>query len=280
MEKKPIIYVVATPIGNLDDLSPRAIKTLKQVDVIAAEDTRTAKKLLAHAKIEHKEIISYYDEKEQKASETIIKRLLASNEALALISDAGTPAISDPGYRLVRLARKHGIRVCPIPGPSSVVSLASASGLPTDRLYFCGFLPTKSSRLKDEIASFASINGSIIFFESARRIKQSLRLIVEAYPNAEVCIGRELTKLYEEIHLLSVQEALRWVEANEPLKGELCLMLSIPKSNSDASQDLAFIDQLKSELDQGATLKDLLKRHRDCGLSRSKLYQLLLDLQK
>jgi 16S rRNA (cytidine1402-2'-O)-methyltransferase len=277
-ETKAVVYVVATPIGNLDDLTPRARKTLESVDVIAAEDTRNTRKLLSHLGITAKHLISYQDHGEEERAAVILERLIADGTSLALVSDAGTPCVSDPGYRLVKKARELGVPVHPIPGVSALTTLVSASGLASDRFTFVGFLPSRAKALADEVRSWADLGGAVVFFEAARRLSQSLPVIAAAYPNARIAIGRELTKLFEEIVTVGIQEALVWTEAHATLKGEVTAMLSIPRLAVEAAVDTdALAERARQAFARGATLKDLLLQFKDEGLKRAELYQLLLS---
>jgi len=276
------IYVVATPIGNLDDLTLRAIKVLKNVDIIAAEDTRRARQLLQHIGRDKAEVISYFDHVEREKAPQLVDRLIQNSLSLALISDAGTPCISDPGYHLIREARKRGVTVHPVPGPSALTALVSASGLPSDRLLFVGFLPNKKMALEKEIASWRSLQASIVFYEAPRRLKVSLTVIHELYPNAEIVIGRELTKLHEEILLTDPEGALAWCSHHDFLKGEAVVMVRVgdPPAETQETKDSkrdALIQEAREQFRKDATLKDLLGLYRDRGLSRSELYQLLLE---
>ncbi len=279
------IYVVATPIGNLDDISQRAIRILKNVDLIAAEDTRRARQLLNQIGRDKVELISYYDHVETEKSPIILDRLVRDGLSLALISDAGTPCISDPGYRLIREAKRRGIAVHPIPGPSALTTLVSASGLPSDRLLFVGFLPSKKAALLREVSSWRGLRASIVFYEAPRRLEKVFKVIEELYPNAELSIGRELTKLHEEILATDIKGARSWCHDHEFLKGEATVMLSLGKdaetpevNAAEAASDIGTeaIQLFKS----GATLKDLLQKFKDRGLSRSDLYQLLLEAKE
>lgn len=279
------IYVVATPIGNLDDISQRAMKILKNVDLIAAEDTRRARQLLQQIGREKVELISYYDHVEQEKAPIILDRLQRDNLSLALVSDAGTPCVSDPGYRLIREAKKRGIPVHPIPGPSALTALVSASGLPSDRLLFVGFLPTKKAALVREVASWRSMRASIVFYEAPRRLDQVFKVIEELYPNAELVVGRELTKLHEEILMTDVKGARAWCHDHDFLKGEAAVMVSLGKdSETPETQAAEAANEIASEaillFRGGATLKDLLQKFKDRGLSRSDLYQLLLEAKE
>lgn len=280
-----VIYVVATPIGNLDDISQRAIRILKNVDIIAAEDTRRARTLLQQIGRDKAEIISYYDQVEKEKSLQLVARLQSEVLSLALISDAGTPCISDPGYRLIKEARRVGITVHPIPGPSALTALVSASGLPSDRLLFIGFLPSKQSALVKEIKSWAHFDASIVFYEAPRRLKQTLAVIEEFYPRAELVVGRELTKLHEEIISTDIQGAKAWCQDHEFLKGEAAIMLRVGANEPLGGID---IEDLRGQLSreaidlfqQGSTLRDLLQLFKDRGLSRADLYQLLLQAKE
>ncbi|MBC7531928.1 MAG: 16S rRNA (cytidine(1402)-2'-O)-methyltransferase [Oligoflexus sp.] len=282
MTPESAIYVVATPIGNLDDLTLRAIKVLKSVDIIAAEDTRRARHLLQHIGRDKAEVISYFDHVEREKAPQLVDRILENSLSLALISDAGTPCISDPGYHLVREARKRGVAVHPVPGPSALTALVSASGLPSDRLLFVGFLPNKKMALEKEIASWRSLSASIVFYENPRRLKASLTVIHALYPNAELVIGRELTKLHEEILLTDPSGALSWCNNHDFLKGEAVVMVRLGDALVDTQEIKdnkreALILEARDQFNKDATLKDLLGLYRDRGLSRSELYQLLLE---
>jgi 16S rRNA (cytidine1402-2'-O)-methyltransferase len=282
---QPALYVVATPIGNLDDITPRAIATLKNVDIIAAEDTRNTRKLLSHFNISGAELISYHDHVEDERSEKLIARMIRDGVSIALVSDAGTPCVADPGYRLVRLAKEHGIKVHPVPGASALTSLVSASGLPSDRVLFIGFLPTKESDLRREVQSWIKTNAAVVYFEPTRRLEASLSVIAEIYPNAEVAIGRELTKLYEEIETKPVAEAINWLQGHSVLKGEAVVMVNVGRAVSEDSEESN--EQLFNQarvaavrgFTAGKTLKDLLKELGGLGISRSELYQLLLSVK-
>ncbi len=180
------IFVVGVPIGNLEDITLRAKRILEEVDVIAAEDTRVARKLLGLLGIGSKKLLSYHDVGEAKQAEHLIALLQKEQWQMALISDAGTPCIADPGYRVVALARQKGIEVSPIPGPSSAIALASSAGLPSDRFLFVGFLPSRLTALRNECASWAtSTAASVIAFESAKRLRVTLEVLAELYPQWE-----------------------------------------------------------------------------------------------
>ena len=217
-----ILYVVGTPIGNLSDFTHRAENTLKSVDLIAAEDTRVSKKLLNHYDISIP-LISYHDKNEKLQAEKLVGRLILG-ENIALISDAGTPCISDPGYRLVNLARKMKIRVITIPGPSAVTAALSISGIPTDHYYFEGFLPTKKGR-RTRFELLESLSATIVIYESPLRIIRTLNDIDKYWGKRVLSICRELTKIYEENFIGNVEEAIEYFEKSKP-KGEFVIMVA------------------------------------------------------
>ena len=280
------LYIVGTPIGNLDDMTPRAIKTLREVDIIAAEDTRRVAKLLKHFAIAGKQTMSYYDHVEAEKAAPLIARLIEQDLTLALVSDAGTPCIADPGYRLVAEARRRGLAVHPIPGPSAMTALVSVAGLPSDRLLFVGFLPTKQGALLEEIASWRHARGSIVFFEAPRRLCETLTEIRNVYPHAQICIGRELTKLHEETARMPVADAIEWSKEPDSLRGEAAVMV-YPACDGSAAHE-ARAEEIKGDAEAlllearkayaaGMSLRDLLDKFKDCGFNRSDLYRLLLQ---
>jgi len=216
------LYVVATPIGNLEDVSQRALAVLGQVDAIAAEDTRRTGRLLAHYGIE-KPLRSYYDAVEQRRSPELVAELRAGRN-LALVSDAGTPLLSDPGYRLVRAALDAGIDVVPIPGASAATALLSVSGLPTDRFVFEGFLPAREGRRRKRLEALRGEPRTIVFYESPHHIERTLAEIQEILGDREVVVGRELTKVFEEILRGRISEILRSIADKRP-RGEYTIVI-------------------------------------------------------
>ena len=216
------LYVVGTPIGNLADLTRRAESTLKSVDLIAAEDTRVSRKLLNHYDIQTP-LISYHDNNERSQAKKIVERLILGKN-IALISDAGTPCISDPGYRLVHSARKMEIEVITIPGPSAVTAALSISGIPTDHYYFEGFLPLKKGR-KTRFELLESLPATIVIYESPLRVLRTLRDIERYWGSRVVSICRELTKIYEETFVGMLSDAIQYFEKSKP-KGEFVLMVA------------------------------------------------------
>ena len=215
------LFVVGTPIGNLADITYRAVDTLNSVDFIFAEDTRVSKKLLNHYKID-KKIYSYHDHSKDSEVEKLTN-LLESGNDVALISDAGTPTVSDPGYRLIRECVKKGVDIVPIPGPSALTAALSVAGLPSDSFTFVGFLPQKKGRIK-KIEQLSEINNTIILFESPHRLLKTLNQLFEILGNRQVAIGRELTKLYEEIIRGNLKDVIQEF-SKKSVKGEIVIMI-------------------------------------------------------
>ncbi|MDO9548509.1 MAG: 16S rRNA (cytidine(1402)-2'-O)-methyltransferase [Candidatus Marinimicrobia bacterium] len=218
---KGILYIVSTPIGNLEDITLRAIDILKTVDIIACEDTRHSAKLLSHYDIQTKKI-SYYDEIEDKRSGTLI-RMLDSGKNVALISDAGTPGISDPGYRIIQKAVDADISVIPVPGPSSLLAALVSSGFATDRFCFEGFLPRKKGR-KTRFEELAIEPRTMIIFESPVRLLKTLTDLYSYFGDRRIVVGREMTKYYEEYVRGNIPEVISHFEKTKP-RGEFVLVI-------------------------------------------------------
>ncbi len=248
MNSPGTLHVVATPIGNLADLSPRAQDTLRTVAAICAEDTRHSKQLLSHFGID-RPLLALHDHNEDAIAQKIVERLLAG-ESLALVSDAGTPLVSDPGFRLVRAARAAGIKVSPVPGPSAVIAALSVAGLPSDRFSFEGFLPAKAAARRERLAKLAGETRTLVFYESSHRIAESLADFKAAFGDERpAVIARELTKLFETVLDGTLAELLAKVEADEnQRRGEFVVM--VQGAGDDEAARIAAGRQLYAKLNE------------------------------
>jgi 16S rRNA (cytidine1402-2'-O)-methyltransferase len=271
------LFVVATPIGNLEDLSPRARQTLADVDLIAAEDTRHTGRLLSHFSIKTS-LFALHDHNEDKVVESLISDL-ADGKSIALVSDAGTPLISDPGYRLVSTAHSRGIRVVPVAGPSAATAALSAAGLPTERYCFEGFLPAKQKARKDRLAELAGETRTIVLYESVHRIGDCLADLVDEFgTNRNAFVGRELTKMHEQCVQASLGELLRQLDDGTIVaKGEFVIIVTGADDEPSSSLD---VDRLLIELSDRLPGKDIAKLvARVTGESRNSLYERILALK-
>jgi len=220
---KGTLYIVSTPIGNREDITLRALRILKEADLIAAEDTRHTSLLLRHFGIQTS-LTSFFEGNEFKKREFILSKLKQGDQ-IALVSDAGTPGISDPGFRLIQVAIENQIPVVPIPGPSAVIAALSVSGLPTDAFLFKGFLPHKSKKKRDWLKQLEGVRETLIFYESPHRLSETLRDIIEILGDREMVLTRELTKIYEEVLRGKVSEIENQI-GERKLKGEITLVIS------------------------------------------------------
>ncbi len=267
------LYLVATPIGNLGDISFRAVEILRTVDLIACEDTRHTRKLLNAYSIKAK-LISYHEHNEKERAENFVSDL-AAGMSIAVVSDAGTPGINDPGAAVVRQCIANGIEVIPLPGPAAFVSAAVISGLATDALYFGGFLPSKTAERRRTLTAAAAIPATLIFYESPHRIAASLADCAAVLGSRQAAIVRELTKLHEET-LRGTLPELRDIALREPVKGEIALVIDrgsedVPAASAD---DLAaIVARFEAAGDDRRTA--LKKAARETGLSRSEAYRRL-----
>jgi 16S rRNA (cytidine1402-2'-O)-methyltransferase len=269
----PGLYIVATPIGNLGDVTLRAVDVLARCDAIACEDTRVTRKLVQHLGLA-KPLWRYDDH----ASEDDRARLLKAmrDKAIALVSDAGTPLVSDPGYRLVCQARAAGIPVTSLPGPSAPVMALTLSGLPTDRFLFAGFLPAKDKARGETLAELAGVKATLVFFETAPRLAKSLAAIDAALPGREVAVARELTKLYEECRGGTAEELIAHYTAHPP-RGEIVLLIGPPVDQvaDSGHADTLLLEALMTEKpSQAAALVA-----RATGLDRKTLYARAMELK-
>lgn len=271
-----ILYIVATPIGNLGDMSSRGVEVLQQVDAIAAEDTRHSAALLRHFSISTP-MFALHEHNERQKSGSLLKRLV-SGERIALISDAGTPLISDPGYFLVREAQQAGIRVVPVPGASALIAALSASGLPTDRFCFEGFLPSKGGSRRKQLASLSEETRTLAFYESPHRIVDSLGDMVTVFgEEREAVLARELTKTFETIRHATIGELLEWVKEDpNQQKGEFVVLIhGAEKASSGLDPEAGRIAALLAEelpVKQAAALAAKIT-----GEKKNALYKYLLE---
>jgi 16S rRNA (cytidine1402-2'-O)-methyltransferase len=268
------LYLVATPIGNLEDITLRALGVLKGVDLIACEDTRHTRKLLSHYKIA-RPTVSYHEHNERDRARELVARLEAGSD-IALVSDAGTPLVSDPGFRLVRDAIERGIRVVPIPGPSAFVAALAASGLPADEFTFAGFLPPRRSARRARLAGLAGLKSTLIFYEAPHRIRATLDDAREILGDRPSALARELTKLYEEFLRGSLSEIASSLEPGD-VRGEMVLIVGPPlDDNLSKPVRSSILEEIEQVMrDEGLDHKSALKRvARSRGISRSEAYRL------
>ena len=273
------LYLVATPIGNLGDFSPRAVETLETVDFIAAEDTRVSVKLLNHFEIK-KPLISYHEHNHVSAGQAILKRLLAG-ESCALVTDAGTPAISDPGEDLVRLCAENGVEILSIPGCCAAVNALAVSGLPTGRFTFEGFLTVNKKSRRDHLDSLKNEERTMIFHEAPHKLRTTLNDLSAAFgPDRRMALCRELTKLHEETMRMTIGEAVAYYTENAP-KGEYVLVVAgaAPRQESAVTLEDG-VAQVLALKEQGLRLKDAAKEVAEhTGLSKNDLYAAALEKQ-
>lgn len=269
----PGLYLVATPIGNLGDITRRAVEVLGEVSIVACEDTRVTGKLLHHLGLS-KRMVRYDDH----ASPQDRARLLETmrSEAVALVSDAGTPLVSDPGYRLVREARENGIAVTSLPGASAATLALTLSGLPNDRFLFAGFLPVKEKARDTALAEFASLQATLIFYETAPRIVAALEAVARVLPGREVAVARELTKKFEECRSGSAEDLKAHFEA-KPAKGEIVLLIGPPPDEPVTAIDADAM--LREELRYSKASQAAAAVARATGLDRKTLYARALELK-
>jgi 16S rRNA (cytidine1402-2'-O)-methyltransferase len=270
------LYVVATPIGNLEDITLRALRILKEVDLIAAEDTRHTKHLLNHFEI-HTPLISYYREKEAQRSEELVQKLLAG-ETIALVSDAGTPGISDPGAVLVKKAREAGVTIVPLPGPSALTAALSAAGITDGSFLFLGFPPARKGQRQKLLSTFVESPWALVFYESPHRIQAFLADVLDILGDRQAFWARELSKLYEDLQAGPVSHLLE-LATGKRNRGEFVLIIHPGACRQQATgenvEEILLWYQKNSEL----SLKDVSRRvAKDLGISRSNVYQMALEI--
>lgn len=278
MDRSPLapgLYIVATPIGNLGDMTRRATDTLGRCDLVACEDTRVTGKLLNLLGL-HKPMRRYDDHASDGAREALLAEMAI--KAVALVSDAGTPLISDPGYKLVREARQRGVTVTSLPGASAVVTALSMAGLPTDRFLFAGFLPNKEKARGDVLTELSGVPATLAFYETGPRLVASLEAIAERLPRREVAVARELTKLHEECRTGSAAELATYYLAQPP-KGEIVLLIA-PPGEAEAPDDDVIDAELRAALTEMSTSQAAGKVAKAHGLDRKALYARAMALKE
>jgi 16S rRNA (cytidine1402-2'-O)-methyltransferase len=278
MEAQPgILYVVATPIGNLEDMTFRAIATLRTVDVIAAEDTRHTGKLLHHFQVTTPQI-SYHDHNRLSRLPELLRRL-QQGQAIALVTDAGMPGISDPGYELVKACAEAGVVIVPIPGASAVVTALSAAGLPTDRFVFEGFLPTKGQERRDRLEAMQAETRTLVLYEAPHRVRQTLQDLGETLGvERAVVLARELTKLHEQFWRGTVGEAIAYYQTKDP-QGEFTLVVAGIERDQPILSESALKAELKALMNQGLSRSQASRQlAQQTSFSRREIYQLALAI--
>lgn len=265
------LYLVATPIGNLEDITLRALRILREADLIACEDTRHTRKLLDHYGIQ-KPTISYHEHNERERAEELVEKLL-SGTSIALVSDAGTPLVSDPGYRLVARAVECGIAVDPIPGPSAALTALAASGLATDAFHFGGFLPPKAGQRRKTLQKLKTEPVTLIFYEAPHRALETLADIQEIFGVRRIVVARELTKIHQEF-LRGTAEEVRRLAAARPLKGEITLLVA--KADAATPDDTPIPEAVAARMREGLSRMEALKIvARERGLAKRDLYRIM-----
>ena len=269
----PGLYIVATPIGNLNDITLRAVDVLSRCDGVACEDTRVTGKLMRHLGLS-KPLWRYNDHAEERDRTRLVESM--ATRAVALVSDAGTPLISDPGYRLVNAAREAGVEVQTIPGPCAAIAAITLAGLPSDRFLFAGFLPVKEKARADMLAELSGIDATLVFYESAGRLTKALAAIDEGLPGRRVGVARELTKLHEECRVDTPQALIAHYEAKPP-KGEVVLLVEPPHDTQARAEDVDTLlrEALKTEKASQAAAKVA----KATGADRKALYARALELR-
>ena len=272
---RPGLYIVATPIGNLGDLAPRAAETLRHADLILAEDTRVTGKLLKHAGVTTP--MRRYDDHSKEVDRNMIVDRIA-DEAIAIVSDAGTPLISDPGYKLVRAARQAGREVRTVPGPCAAIAGLTLSGLPTDRFLFLGFLPTKAKARADAITEIADVRATLILYESGPRLGETLKALLEVLGNRDAAVAREITKLYEESFIGTLTDLAKKF-ADAPPKGEIVVLVS-PPLEAEAVTDAAVDRLLTQAMERLSPSRAAAEVAEELNIPRKRAYERALDLSR
>jgi 16S rRNA (cytidine1402-2'-O)-methyltransferase len=280
------LYLVATPIGNLDDMTFRAVEILKSVPVIAAEDTRQSRKLLTHFGIEGTRLISYHEHNKRSKEEAILE-LLRQGESVALVTDAGTPGISDPGADIAHAAVVENLPVVPIPGAVAGVNALIASGLPTDRFTFVGFLPREKKNRRAELDELKYRRETLIFYEAPHRVEEMVKALLESFGDREISIGRELTKRYEQFSRGKLSACLEWFSQEKP-RGEFVLivegnvgLLENPHVETSWWESLTLSEHVEKIVETGVAKKEAIKLvAKERGLQKRDVYNAVVQEQE
>lgn len=267
------LYLVATPIGNLEDMSPRAVRILKEAVLIAAEDTRHTGKLLKHFEIETP-VTSYFEHNKINKLDLILDKL--SSGDVALVSDAGTPAINDPGYELVRASLASGFDVRPVPGPSAPLAALTVSGLPTDSFLYLGYLPHKTSERHKAVGQVANLSHTLIFLESPYRIVESLEDLLSVLGDRKICVAREMTKMFEEYWRGSISRAVKYFKS-QPARGEFTLVVEgKPKDANEKWTEEELLDAIRKELAEEKSAREISAELAEkSGWAKREIYALV-----
>jgi len=275
IKPRPGLYIVSTPIGNLGDITLRALEILSGVDFIACEDTRVTEKLLSRYAIKASMIV-YNEHTAVKARKRIINEL-EKNRSVALVSDAGTPLISDPGYKLVREVTEKNIYITPVPGASSLLAALTISGLPTDSFYFAGFLPTKTTGRKKSLSKISGIESTLVFFERGTRIADVLKDMAEVLGKRQAAIVREITKTFEETKRGDITELASFFEKEGPPKGEVVIVLSPAEKYEHNAEDIdAMLSKMLTKMSVKQAVAEIAKK---LGLPRKQVYSRALEIK-
>lgn len=270
------LFIVSTPIGNLGDISQRALDTLKSVDVIICEDTRVTKKLLSKFSINSN--LKVYNDHSSDSDRGEIISVLLTHRNVAMVSDAGTPLISDPGFKLVEACQKNNISVSPIPGPSALIAALSSSGLPSDTFFFAGFFPRTSEKSSEILSSISTLKTTAIFYESPKRILKTLEYIQKLFGQINVCVGREITKLHEEFITGDIDSVIGQLQQKESIKGEIVLLLNMRIKNT--SEDSQITQELEILMRENSLKDSVTLVSKKLKLPKNKVYDIAIKLKQ
>lgn len=275
---KGTIYLVGVPIGNIDDISYRAVKTLKKADLIFAEDTRRAKNLLQNLDIINKQVFAHHEHNEQASAKGIIELALEGND-IAFVSDAGMPAIADPGFVLGKTALENDINIVPISGPCAAIMGLVGSGLSTSSFTFLGFLPRNESGIIKKLEEYKAMPETLIFYESPKRIIKTLKALETALGDRQICLAREITKIYEEYIRGTVNECIKELESRDKVLGEFCVIVDKPSKEDLIVTDEVIIADIKKMIEQNETAKTIKNTLSEkYNINKKHVYNLYLDI--